>query len=423
MNILVQFISIGILLILSACLSASETALFSLSKFQLRRISLKHPIRGNAVLNLLKTPRHTLITILVANLMVNILASSIVSSIAISKFGYLGIGITIGVMTFVILVFGEVTPKSFALRKAESLSLQVAIPLRYLSIALAPVRKILRIITDFFMSIIGKAKVGVEPFITEDELKSLVSIGEKEGIIDTGEKKMIHEVFELQDRTIDEIMTPRVDIIACRKEASSNELIELMKDSNHTKIPIFEDNIDKIIGVVYTKEFMLDKPSNGEILVQGKEVVQQRFIKPVLFVPETKKIAELLKELQEKMMDLSVVVDEYGGTAGLVTLEDILEEIVGEIQDEYDKEEQTSERVDSKVIRVGAKIPIRDVNEILCLNLPTEESETIGGLVLELFGKIPKSGEWIEYKGIKFTVEEVKRNRIYRVLINKIHNA
>lgn len=419
MSILVQFISIGILLILSACLSASETALFSLSKFQLRRISLKHPIRGNAVLNLLKTPRRTLITILVANLMVNILVSSMVSSIAISKFGYLGIGIAIGVMTFTILVFGEVTPKLFALRKAESLSLTVAVPLQYLSIGLAPARKILHIITDFFMSMIGKAKVSPEPFITEDELKSLVSIGEKEGVIDTGEKRMIHEVFELQDRAVDEIMTPRVDIIACRKNASSNELIEFMKASNHTKIPIFEDNIDKIIGVVYTKEFMLNKPDIKEILVQNKEVAQQRFIKPVLFVPETKKIAELLKELQEKRMDLSVVVDEYGGTAGLVTLEDILEEIVGEIQDEHDKEEQTLERVDSNEIKVGAKISIRDVNEILSLNLPTGESETIGGLVLELFGRIPKSGECIEYKCIKFTVEEVKRNRIHKVLISR----
>ncbi len=408
LNLTLRFVLLAVLIILSGLFSASETALFSLSKIRLRRLSSKHPKAGKVVSDLLDHPRNTLTSILVGNMLVNVTISGLVTSMSVIAFGEVGLGIAMGSLTFVLLIFGELTPKTFAIRNAQSFSLVIAKPLFVFSKLIFPLRWLLKKITDFFyLLLVGKRQVK-EPLVTQRELQTLVSMGEKEGILDKDEKQMIHAVFDFSQRGVDEIMTPRVDIIAAGKEISCSELIHIMEESKHNKIPIYEETIDSIKGVVYMKDAVLDPKPDW-----------QRLTKPVLFVPETKKIDDLLIEFQSKKIYIAIVVDEYGGTSGLVTMEDILEEIVGEIRDEYDKAEGKIVTLDKDTFRIDGGVSIYDVNEELKLSLQTEEAETLGGYVLALFDKIPEVGETIKKDNLSFTVNVVRENRIKKVTIKR----
>lgn len=393
-----------VLLIFSAFFSGSETALFSLSNFQKKRIHIKNPKSSKTISKLLSSPRRTLATILVGNMFVNIAAASTATVISISLFGEKGIGISIIFMTLFLLIFGEVTPKTYAMSNPEGFSIACCRPLHIFGKVIWPIRKILRLIADAFISLIA-VKKETKPYVTEKELKALMTISEREGIIDEEEVEMIHSIFDLGERGIDEIMKPRVDIIACEKKASSQDLINIMETSKHTKIPIYEGTIDKIVGVVYTKEFMLN-------YIEGDF---QKFIKKPLYVPETGRIDDLILDFQSKKTYIAVVLDEFGGTSGIVTLEDALEEIVGEIKDEYDKESTPIHKEEDGSYTVLGKVAIRDVNDELDLNLPTEEVTTINGLLLLLFERVPRDNEHIRIKGIGFKVIEVKNNMVTKV--------
>jgi len=403
-----NFLILTILFVLSGLFSGSETALFSLSKLRLRRLYSKHPKVAPPVSQLLDHPRSTLTSILVGNMLVNVTISSIATSIAIAVFGEAGLGIAMGILTFGLLIFGELAPKTFAIRNAGGFACFIARPLLAFSKLIFPLRWILRKITDFFYFLIIGKKHKKEPLVTQKELRALVSIGEKEGILDKDERQMIHAVFDFGKRCVDEIFTPRVDVIAADQDISCSALIHVMEESKHNKIPVYKDTIDSIQGVVYMKDVVLDPKPNWH-----------KFIKPVLFVPETKKIDDLLIEFQSKKIYIAIVVDEYGGTAGLVTIEDILEEIVGEIKDEYDKEEGKITSLGKGTFRVDASVAIHDINEELNLDLKTEEAETLGGYVLTLFDKIPKAGESIKKGHLLFIVDKVEENRIKKVRIKR----
>ncbi|NQT96059.1 MAG: HlyC/CorC family transporter, partial [Candidatus Omnitrophica bacterium] len=315
---------IAVLLIFSAFFSGSETALFSLTNFQRKRIHSKNPNVAETITTLLSSPRRTLATLLIGNMLVNITATSIATVIAIYLFGEKGVVISIILMTFLLLVFGEVTPKTYAISKPENFSSFCAKPLHIFGKIIWPLRRILRTIADVFISIFA-IKKETKPYITENELKALMTISKREGIIDEEEEEMIHSIFDLGEISVDEVMTPRVDIVGCKNTATAGELISIMKKSKHTKIPIYEKDMDHIIGVVYTKEFMLSQKDNFQDL-----------IKKPLYVPETERIDDLLVKFQSEKVYIAVILDEFGGTSGMVTLEDVLEEIVGEIKDEYD---------------------------------------------------------------------------------------
>ena len=399
---------LSILLILSGLFSASETALFSLSKIQIRRLKEKRPAQSALIVQLLNSPRRTLNTILTGNMLVNVTASALVTEIAIDLVGQKGVALACGLTTFLLLVFGEVTPKTFAISHAESFSCFISRPLSFFTKLVFPIRWAWAKIADSFSQrIIGRQYLH-QPFLTEEEIRGLVSIGEKEGIISKEEEQMINTVFDFGERYVNEIMTPRVDIIAVDVNKDNLYLEKALKSSRHSKVPVYKDSVDNILGIIYAKEYLFSPRPDWQSLV-----------KPVLFVPETKKIEELLLEFQSKKSYVAIVTDEYGGTSGLITIEDILEEIVGEIQDEYDTEEKLIVRIDQNSVSVSGKTSLYDLNEELNTHFKAKDAQTVGGFMIHLFGRIPKSGESTKFRNYLFTADDVRRHRIRKVTMRK----
>ncbi|MEA3328252.1 MAG: hemolysin family protein [Candidatus Omnitrophota bacterium] len=406
---MIQLVLLVIFLALSAFFSSSEAALFSLNKLHVRKISISSPGKGKVISHLLDFPRRTLITILIGNMVVNIGFASTATFLLMRLLGNKGVGVAIAVVTFLLLVFGEVTPKLLAIKNPEKFSSFCAKPLEVFARIIFPVRKVLGAISDSILSLFIKDIELKKPFVTQKELKNLVSISQEQGVLEREEKDMIESLLEFGEREVQEIMVPRTDIVACDIGASWDTLANLMKDSLHTRIPIYQGSLDNIIGIILTKDFMLSPHRD-----------LKKFVRPVAIIPESKKIDDLLIELRAKKLTLAAVIDEYGGTAGLVTKEDILEEIVGEIYDEYDKVEKPIEHLDQQTVMVSGKLSIKDVNEELRLHLPLDRGETLSGLLLSLFGHIPLTGEKLNYRDLQFKIEDVKKRRINKVTILKL---
>ncbi|MBU3933251.1 MAG: hemolysin family protein [Candidatus Omnitrophica bacterium] len=408
MNLLWHILALAVLLILSGLFSATETALFSLSKIQLRRLKEARPAQSALIAQLLDSPRRTLNTILTGNMLVNVTISALVTETVMCASGQRGLGASVGLATFLLLVFGEVTPKTFAISHAESFSCFISRPLYLFSKIVSPVCLGWSKIADFFSGrTIGRQYLR-QPFLTSEEIRGLVSIGEKGGVISKEEEQMISTVFDFRERYVNEIMTPRVDIVAIDVQEDSLQLEKALKSSRHSKIPVYKDSVDNILGIIYAKEYLLAPCADW-----------QSKVLPVLFAPETKRIEELLLEFQSKKSYAAIVTDEYGGTSGLVTIEDILEEIVGEIQDEYDTEEKLIVRVDENTVSVSGKTSLYDLNEELNAHFKAKGAETLGGFMIHLFGRIPKSGESIRYRAYLFSVDDVRKHRIRKVTIRK----
>ena len=406
MSLLWHILALAVLLILSGLFSATETALFSLSKIQLRRLKEARPAQSALIAQLLDSPRRTLNTILTGNMLVNITTSALVTETVMCVSGQKGLGVSIGLATFLLLVFGEVTPKTFAISHAESLSCFISRPLYLFSKIVSPVCLGWSKIADFFSGrTIGRQYLR-QPFLTSEEIRGLVSIGEKGGVISKEEEQMISTVFDFRERYVNEIMTPRVDIVAIDVQQDSLHLEKTLKSSRHSKIPVYKDSVDNILGIIYAKEYLLAPRRDW-----------QSKVLPVLFAPETKRIEELLLEFQSRKSYVAIITDEYGGTSGLVTIEDILEEIVGEIQDEYDTEEKLIVRVDENTVSVSGKTSLYDLNEELNTHFKAKGVETLGGFMIHLFGRIPKSGESLRYRAYLFSVDDVRKHRIRKVTI------
>jgi CBS domain containing-hemolysin-like protein len=249
--------------------------------------------------------------------------------------------------------------------------------------------------------------------VTEAEILTLLSIGEKEGVLEKQEREMITGVLEFTDATVAEVMVPRVDMVAAECGKTVEEMVTFAEEAGHSRIPVYRETVDNIVGVLYTKDLLKG-------IAEGKEQEKvEGLLREAYFVPENKRLVDLLKEFQKKRMHLALVVDEYGGTSGLVTLEDLLEEIVGEIRDEYDTEEPLFRRIDAQTLRVDARIGLEELSELLGTELPEGEYQTLGGLVMDLAGRVPKEGESVRYGHLEFVVEKVLRRRILNVKIIK----
>ncbi len=393
-----------ILLLLSAFFSGSETALFSLDALTLRKLE-RQGKNTRHIKFLLSNPVQLLATILIGNMLVNTSASVLVSSIAIQAFGDLGMGMAIGIMTLLLLLFGEITPKTLALERAATISFLCARPLIYFAKVIFPLRRPLRRITDSLIPVWTKPQTN-EPTVTEEELKTIIDLGQREGVVAKQEREMIRAVLEFTDTDVREVLTPRVDIKAISIDSSQEQALQLAREYRHSKIPIYKNNLDKIMGVIYAKELFLHPKRKFTEL-----------IKPVLFVPDTKQIDELLQMFERQKLKIAIVVDEYGGTDGMVTMEDLLEEIFGEIYDEFETPEKLIEDLGDNRYRIVGKMTIKDVNEALRLNLPEEEYETIAGLVMDRLGKIPAVGEKVKENNIVLTVDKRIAKRITSVII------
>ncbi len=314
----------------------------------------------------------------------------------------------------VMLMFGELIPTAFASTRPDGLAILTVGPMALLLNILSPITRTIHWISNGVVSIFGGAEKA--PYVTEEEIKTLVDAGSEEGVIEDEEKEMIYSVFQFGDRVAREIMVPRIDIIAMDAETTVERALDMVLAAGHSRIPVYEGSVDRIAGLLYAKDLLVVWRDN-----QSKDRKVRELMRPAYFIPESKKAGSLLEEMQQRKTHMAIVIDEYGGTAGLITIEDLVEEIVGEIQDEYDPEEEADYvKISDNEYLFDAGIILDDVNELMDINLPEDESDTLGGYVLRMLDRVPLGGESFESDGLEIKVESVTGRRIRKVRVRRL---
>ncbi|PQP33071.1 HlyC/CorC family transporter [Desulfobacteraceae bacterium SEEP-SAG10] len=401
-----QFVLLFILLLLSGFFSSAETALFSISKTKARHLAKKKTKSLLLIKRMKDDPHRLLSSILIGNNLVNVGAAALATSVTINMFPNYAVGISTGIMTFLILVFGEVIPKSFATRNNILIARVIIYPIYWFSILCYPIV----IFLNFIPKLTGKIKK--TPTVTEEELMTFVEVVEEEGEIKEEEKKLIHRIFEFDDTSTSEIMTPRADMFVI--EVNEQPVLQDILKSGFTRIPVIENDLDHVIGIINIKDLFLH-----EITSDTRIDVRKIMTKPY-FVPENKKLDKLLHQFKIRKHHMAIVVDEYGGVSGLLTLEDALEEIVGEIVDETDREEPHIVKQKGKEWRVLGMADIDEVNEIIGMDIPdSKDYDTFSGYVLNTIGRIPMEKEKITIGTYIVTVEEMDGNRVKKYSIKQ----
>jgi putative hemolysin len=405
-----------VLIILSGLFSASETALTAFKSMDLEEIENTNPKTAKLLKKWLTKPNEILTAILLGNNIVNILASSIATVVTLqimgSKSGNAVAVATIS-MTVVVLIFGEITPKIVAKTYSKKISGIVIGPIYVLSIIALPIIKLLMFITKIISRMMGVDIKHENLMITEEEIKSYINVGEAEGIIEEEEREMIHSIIEFGDTTAKEVMTPRTSIFMLDAESTIDEVWDDIIQSGYSRIPVYGEDLDEILGILYVKDLMI-LAKKGTTDIPIKNVLREAY-----FVPDTKSIVEILNEFRSKQVHMAIVLDEYGGTVGLATIEDLIEEIIGEIKDEYDlHEEDEIEKIGESKYRVDARINIEDLNKELGLNIPeSEDYESLGGYILDILGRVAEVEDVVELEGIKMKVLEIDKMRVVKILI------
>ena len=386
-----------ILIMLSSLFSGAETALTSMNVIKIKQLHNKGVKQAEVLERLINQSPKILATILIGNNIVNIAATAIATGLTYKLVsGNVTLFVTL-VMTVVILVFGEITPKTYSAHNPERVAIRLARPVELFSHLLYPILKILNIITGFLIKVLGGNLNVNKALVSEEEIKTLVDVGEEAGILERDEKEMINSIFEIGDIEATEVMVPRIDMIYLEEDATLQEAVNVVIDFGYSRVPVIKDTIDNVIGILYAKDLLLYARNEGAI---QKKFDLKKLMRSAFYVPESKKVRELLKEMQKEKVHIAIVLDEYGGTLGLVTIEDILEEIVGEILDEYDDEIDLIEYLGENGLIVNAKASIEEINKLLSINLPEDEYESIGGFVFNLLGRIPIAGDKIEFDDI-----------------------
>ena len=401
-----QIIVLIVLLFLSGFFSSAETALFSISRTKARHLAKDNNKAFILIKQMKDDPHRLLSTVLIGNNVVNVGAASLATSITIHYFTNYAVGVATGVMTFLILVFGEVLPKSMATRNNVLIARMTIYPIYWFSVICYPILLFL----NFIPKLTGKIKK--TPTVTEEELMTFVEVVEEEGEIKEEEKELIHNIFEFDDTNASEIMTPRGDMFVI--DANEKPDFEKIIESGFTRIPVIEGDVDHIIGILNIKDLFL------HIITSGSEIDVRTIMTPPYFVPENKKLDKLLHQFKKRKHHLAIVVDEHGGVSGLITLEDALEELVGEISDETDKEEPHIVKHKVKDWIVLGKSDIDEVNDIIGMEIPeSKDYDTFSGYVLNTIGRIPVEKEQFTLGGFIVTVEEMDGNRIKKYSIKK----
>lgn len=419
-----------ILVIMNAFFAASEIALISLNDNKIRLQAEDGDKKAKILQNLLSEPSKFLATIQIGITLAGFLASAFASETfaePLVRF-LVSVGVPVPevwlktasmlvitmILSYFTLVLGELVPKRLAMKKAEPIARFVAGPLQILSVLTAPFVKMLTVSTNFFVRLFGVDPNAEEDQVTEEEIRMMVDVGEEKGAIHVSEKEMINNIFEFNNKTVSDIMTHRTDIAALPIDASLREVIDFINNEKYSRIPVYEDNIDNIVGVMHSKyafKFVTnDDMSNFSL----KELIRQPY-----FVPESKRTDELFKELQQNKTHMAIIIDEYGGTAGIVTLEDLIEEIVGNIFDEDDDEEKELEKIDDNTFIIKGSISLDEAQEILGATLPVDDYETLSGFIIGQIGRIPEKGDepTIEFNEFVFKVEEVEEKKVSKVKV------
>ena len=378
----------------------------------------KRSRKGRLVNSLLEKPRELLITIYIGNELVNIAISVITTSIALLLFGDWGIGIAIGAATFLLLIFGEIVPKSMSLKFAQSYSLFAAYPLAFFSKLVQPIQKFFSKVTEKLISDLGfNSLLRKKPIITDEEFKTMVQVGEGEGTIDSEESTMIHNVIKFGETTVGDIMVPKIDMFTVHIGDGLDDILPKIIENFYSRVLVFDQEEENILGVLFTKD-----------LNRFKSLPRENFnlnnvIRPIFSVPKSKKVKELLQEFRKIKRHMAIILDEFGSLCGLVTLEDILEELVGEIDSEMRQEESPVLKIRDNRYRLSATLTLSAFNEYFKSQLPEGDHNTIGGLVFGLFGRIPRSGENVNYENFKFRVDKMKGPRILKLHVTLKENG
>ncbi len=410
-----QLFLLILLLFLSGFFSGSETALFSLSKLQREKIRQFKPQSGQRINHLLERPRQLIITILLGNEFVNISISSISAGIIIRLLGQETPWVNIYIIVPLLLLLGEITPKTLAINHSENFSAIVAGPLGLFQKIITPVRWLIRNVADGIVNLIVKESVRTGSILTEDVVKTLVAEGEKEGVLDSVEKEFIHRIFDFGDTRLRDVMTPRSNLFCLPVDMALSDMIQEIKKNHYSAVPIYRDNRDNIVGIIFATDLI---GLTAEELRDSAKTLQQKLRKPY-FVPANKRADELFRTLQREKKSVAITLDEYGGVQGLVTMEDLLEEIFGEIGDEYEIADRSYEKLGPKTYRVDGTLTLEEFNRLFNTDIEYEGVETVGGLVLSLFGELPRPHATILYAELHFTVEKIQANRIKSILVKK----
>lgn len=411
--------------IFSAFFSGSEVALFSINKKKIKSAFSNSPLIQDYLIDLIEHPRRLLVSILIGNTAVNVTASIIAVSLALelaTQFGFsLNVTLTLQIMilTFLILLFSEVTPKIWASKDPIAFSKIIAIPMHWVIVIIYPISETITEIIRVFVTFvrIDKRKSAIK----HDEIKELATLSLEKGTIEDEEHELIHSIFGFKNLSVSEIMTPRVDMVAVSSDADFTEVVNQITKTGRSRIPLYKDDLDDIIGIIYAKD-LLPYFKNTEL---RRNLSLPKIARKPMFVPKTKMIDDLMHEFQEKKMHIAIVVDEYGGTAGLVSLEDIIEEIIGEIRDESDKEESPIVKIDENNYTVLGRASVEELKETLdlAINIDEKDYDTVAGFILNTAGQIPKEGYSFDLENYKFTVKEVQKKRINKVQIERINDG
>jgi len=403
-----------VLTAVAAFLAAAETSLTRMSRA--RAIHLAEEQRRGAaqLLRLVEQPARFLNLVLLLVLVVQFFATALFTSV-LSRLvgGSLGVAIAATVMTILTFIFAEVAPKTYAVQQTDRAALAVA-PVVYVLTRLPVLGPLTRLLIGIGNVVTPGKGLKSGPFVSEEEIRAMVDEAERDDVIEEEEREMIHSIFEFGDTILREVMTPRPDMVAVPVSTSLQKVLELILRSGYSRIPVYQDDIDNVVGLAYAKD-VLRRLHDGQADKPLADI-----LRPAPIMPESMKAAECLREMRRRKSHMVIVIDEYGGTAGLVTIEDLLEEIVGEITDEYDQEDPNVEPLPDGDYRVNARLGIDEVNELLDVQLPSTEWDTIGGLLINLVGGVPREGQELEFQGLRLTAERVQGRRIGRVRIRRV---
>lgn len=409
-----EFFVVALCVLFSALFSSAETALTALSEREARQLVDSGEKRYQRLVLWIEEPNKVLTTILIGNNLVNILASALATD-AVGKIVHnQAVAIATGLMTLLILIFGEIAPKTFAKYNHTRLAPRVIAGLRIFYWLVYPVTVLLTVLSHLMVRMVGGDVSRSGPFVTEEDISYLIDLGHREGAIQKHEEELLHSVIDFSNTTVREIMIPRTEMIAVETVVDRDELVNLVMNAGHSRIPVYEETPDNIIGIFYAKDLI-------KMPVAGKPFQLSTSLRSPMFVPEVMSISDLLRDMQRLKTHMAIVVDEYGGTSGIVTLEDILEEIVGEIHDEYDSEESQFRVLPGGKMIADGRISIHELGEQLKVEFPESDLyETLGGFLTVRAGKLPASGLTLRWNSFDFTIKEADQRRIRRVEIERV---
>jgi len=410
---ILYIILLVICIMASAFFSSAETVFISLPKTRVKYLVDTDVHGAKRVAKLTDKPEKLLATVLLCNNLVNVAAASLGTALAVSVWdGDIAILISTIVVTILLLIFAEVTPKTVALRNAERMALVYVYPMEIINRVVSPMAAAL---SWLGMTLAGGKGGMPQTLVSEEEIRSMISAGTKEGTVEVSEAEMLHKVFEFGNRTVHEVMIPRPEVVWIEDGTRLGDFLAIYANSPHTRFPIYRESIDNVIGVLSIKDVLMAQ-ANGSL---DEDSIISDLVRPVVFVPETKLIAELFAEMQSGGYNMAMIVDEYGVTTGLVTMGQLVGEIVGEIGDELVMADKEFEMIDDKTVQIDGGMHIEEANAELGLNLPAGNYDTVAGFLLSLLGHIPHEGEQVRYGGLKIAVTQMKDLRIEKILVTK----